>query len=252
MKSVSDQHREHRELHPAPRSSCRGTRACARQTMRPRDEDGQHRNTRSRPGTDDAAEDHFAGRDNRQGTSPPSGCVRIVRFRVDGAAGRTAVVTVARASSRRCRNGLSFLSMLPADASSRPPSDGSGSRAARRRCRRRPRQKRSAIAAKTAQPCRSEPVILPSVLVGRPPIAKDQHTSGRSSFRASGFVRMRGVGVEEAAAVSAELLMASGEATGPLRDLLVPPSSVCNATSAWKSWTTPRETKNSATNGNGQ
>ena len=96
------------------------------------------------------------------------------------------------------------------------------------------------MAAKTAQPWRTEPVIRPSVFVSPAPIAKIRTICEEVGARRRVLVGVRGVGVEEAAAVRPELLDRLLRGDRPLRRSSARrPRRVFTATSAWKFWTTP-------------
>jgi len=76
------------------------------------------------------------------------------------------------------------------------------------------------IAPKTAQPCPGEPTILPSVMHASGGNQEDRSISKHDGSAASAFSkRVRAVGVEEAAAVcEPSILMASCDASGPMRN----------------------------------
>ena len=162
------------------------------------------------------------------------------------------VVTVAKRAESPMPNRTSLPSMLPPV----PPAVGADARPAAwwigfPRCSATlqtttPARKRSAIAAKTAQPCRTDPVIRPSVFVRPAPIAKIR-TIWRKFVPGVGFsYGCAEFALKNPPPLVPSSLIASCEATGPWGIFCSAPSTVFTATSAWKFCTTPRETKKSA------
>ena len=102
------------------------------------------------------------------------------------------------------------------------------------------------MAAKTAQPCRMEPVIRPSVFVRPAPIAK-MRTIWRKLVPGVGFsYGCAEFALKNPPPLVPSSLIASCEATGPWAIFCSAPSTVLTTTSAWKFCTTPRETKKRA------
>jgi hypothetical protein len=109
-----------------------------------------------------------------------------------------------------------------------------------------PTRNRKAIAAKTAQPCRTEPVICPRVLVRPAPIEK-MRTISRKLVPGVGFsYGCAELALKNPPPLVPSSLMASCDATGPWAIFCVCPSTVVTTRSAWKFCTTPRETRKRA------